>query len=139
MAIFAENLKLINQRRLRILVYIENVYYTKPIVYGKLVFILIKIQILYILPSLYRSITINIILKLLNLCQKTYDFHNKLLIKSNIIQQMEIQVLNSNTNCLFKNIFSIKLQKKTYIMQFKGSGVLEFIMKLTLLQCFYIY
>src|SRR5688500_2581710 len=79
MTIFAGNLGLINQRRLRILlVHTENVHHTKPIVHGKLVFISVKVRILYILPNLYRIITINVILKLLNLHQKTYDFHNKL-------------------------------------------------------------
>src|ERR1043165_5306868 len=77
-AMFAGNLGLINQRRLRILVYTENVHHTKLIVHGKLVFILVKVRILYVLPNLYRIITINVILKLLNLRQKTYDFHNKL-------------------------------------------------------------
>src|SRR3984957_17046004 len=68
---FAENLELIDQRRLRILVHTETVHHTKPIVHGKLVFISVKIQILYVLPNLYRSITINVIQKLSNLHQKT--------------------------------------------------------------------
>ena len=106
-AMFAGNLELINQRRLRILVHTENVHHTKLIVHGKLVFISVKIQILYVLPNLYRSITINVILKLLNLHQKTYDFHNKLQTKLNTTSQIEIQVLNSNINCLFENILSI--------------------------------
>src|ERR1043165_9352513 len=77
-AMIVGNLELINQGRLRTLIYIENVHHTKPIVHGKLVFISVKTRILYVSPSLYRSITINVILKLLNLRQKTYDFHNKL-------------------------------------------------------------
>src|SRR6185312_6174809 len=76
--IFAGNPELINQRRLRILVYTEIVHHTKLIVHGKLIFTLVKIRISYVLPNLYKSITINAIQKLLNLHQKTYGFHNKL-------------------------------------------------------------
>src|SRR5688572_17221902 len=63
--IYVRNLELINQRRLRILVCTVNVLHIKQIVHGRLIFILERVQISYVLPNLNRNTTINVIRKLL--------------------------------------------------------------------------
>ncbi|CAB4489675.1 unnamed protein product [Rhizophagus irregularis] len=63
---------------------------SRQIVRGKLVFILGKSRISYVLPNLYRNIIINVIQKPSNWHQKIYGFHNRSLTKSNTTPQMEI-------------------------------------------------
>jgi hypothetical protein len=64
--IFARNPELIDQKKLKILVYTRNIHHIRQTVCDKLVFILGKSQISYVLPNLYRNITINMIQKISN-------------------------------------------------------------------------